>query len=83
MILFSIADNFQTSIGSQNFLYDIKMERIQQKIKSYLEEAYVGGMHAVRPLQINLFNKPVLQNMEWKLYGTGIVLRFDIVRNKK
>lgn len=69
--------------GGAEIITSFLKEKLVDQIILTVSPIYVGGMHAVGPLQLNLLNPPVLRNMEWEPCGTDIILRADIVWDKK
>jgi GTP cyclohydrolase II len=69
--------------GGAEIITSFLKDRLVDQIVLTISPIYIGGMHAVGPLQLNLLNPPVLQNMEWEPCGSDIVLRADIVWNKQ
>lgn len=43
-----------------------------------ISPVYVGGMHSIWPLQLDIANPPVLENLSWEACGSDMVLRADI-----
>jgi len=67
--------------GGAEIITSFLKHQLADQLVLTISPVYIGGMHAVWPLQINLSNPPVLQNMEWETCGADVVLRADIVWN--
>jgi GTP cyclohydrolase II len=69
--------------GGAEIITSFLKEQLVDQIVLTVSPIYVGGLHAIGPLQLNLLNPPVLRNMEWEPCGTDFILRADIVWDKK
>lgn len=67
--------------GAEIITSFLKHQLVDQLVLT-ISPVYIGGVHAVSPLQLNLANPPVLRNMEWETCGADVVLRADIVWNE-
>jgi GTP cyclohydrolase II len=63
--------------GAEIITSFLKLRLVDQLILT-ISPVYIGGMHAIWPLQLDLANPPVLENMSWKTYGSDLVLRADM-----
>lgn len=62
--------------GAQIITNFLKHKLVDQLVLT-MAPIYVGGLHAVWPLQLNLSNPTRLENIDWEMYGSDLVLRAD------
>jgi GTP cyclohydrolase II len=84
VLLHRLKDMNITSImveGGAEIITSFLKDRLVDQLVLTISPMYIGGMHAVWPLQLNLLDLPILQNIEWEPCGADIVLRADIMWN--
>jgi len=69
--------------GGAEIITSFLKDRLVDQLVLTISPIYVGGMHAVWPLQLSLQDPPVLRNMEWETCGSDVVLRADVAWNGK
>ncbi|MEN6624182.1 MAG: dihydrofolate reductase family protein [Smithella sp.] len=69
--------------GGAEIITSFLKEQLVDQIVLTVSPVYVGGLHAIGPFQLSFLNPPVLQNTEWERCGTDLILRADIVWDKK
>jgi len=63
--------------GAEIITSFLKLRLVDQLVLT-ISPVFIGGMHAIWPLQLDLTNPPILENMSWETYGSDIVLRADM-----
>ncbi len=69
--------------GGAEVITSFLKDRLVDQLVLTISPIYVGGLHAVWPMQLSLRNPPVLRNMEWEACGSDVVLRADVAWNRK
>ena len=69
--------------GGAQVITSFLRHRLVDQLVLTMAPVYIGGMQAVWPLQLSPSNPPRLENVEWQMCGSDLVLRADIAWNQR